>query len=214
MRQLFFLIFIIMLPTSAWANLWYVVDAQGQMHFSAHYQGQKWRLLMRSASGSEMPARFRIKRDTQTELLAKRINARQVTSANVEPVNNTASKPFAKLIAQSAKRYQLPYHLVRAVIEVESSYQHRAVSQAGAMGLMQLMPTTAKRFNLAHPFEPAANINAGCKYLKLLLDEFQSTPLALAAYNAGESAVRRYQGIPPYPETRHYVQKVMALLKS
>ena len=90
----------------------------------------------------------------------------------------------------------MPASVVRAVIKVESNYQERARSNKGAMGLMQLMPETARRYAVADPYEPRANIEAGIKHLRSLLDRFE-LPLALAAYNAGEAAVLRFGGIPP-----------------
>ena len=104
----------------------------------------------------------------------------------------------------------MPSRLVKAVIQVESGYQPDARSRKGAIGLMQLMPETARQFAVADPYEPRSNIEGGVKYLRSLLDRFE-VPLALAAYNAGEAAVRRFGGIPPYPETRAYVKSVLAL---
>ena len=103
--------------------------------------------------------------------------------------------------------------LVRAVIQVESEFDHLAVSSKGAQGLMQLMPDTGRRFGVSDPFDPRQNIFAGVQYLRFLLDMFQGDiSLALAGYNAGENAVARFKGIPPYKETRSYVQKIQALL--
>jgi soluble lytic murein transglycosylase-like protein len=95
---------------------------------------------------------------------------------------------------------------------VESGFNPHATSPKGAMGLMQLMPETAREYALADPFEPQSNIEAGVRYLRALIDRFKSWPMALAAYNAGEAAVRRFGGIPPYPETRAYVRTVLALI--
>ena len=100
--------------------------------------------------------------------------------------------------------------LIRAVIWAESNFNHRAVSRKGAQGLMQLMPATIWRLSVGDAFDPHENIGAGVRYLRQLLDQFQGDlTLALAAYNAGENAVLRYKGVPPYQETREYVRKVL-----
>ena len=101
--------------------------------------------------------------------------------------------------------------LVRAVIEVESRYRPLARSPKGAMGLMQLMPATARQYAVTNPYDPAANIEAGIKHLKSLLARFPPA-LALAAYNAGDAAVERFGGIPPYAETRNYVSRILQIL--
>ena len=122
----------------------------------------------------------------------------------------TAGVPYGEIIDKLAAEHQVPSRLVKAVIQVESGYQPDARSRKGAIGLMQLMPETARQFAVADPYEPRSNIEGGVKYLRSLLDRFE-VPLALAAYNAGEAAVRRFGGIPPYPETRAYVKSVLAL---
>jgi soluble lytic murein transglycosylase-like protein len=101
--------------------------------------------------------------------------------------------------------------LVRAVIQVESAYQPRARSRKGAVGLMQVMPATARQYGVSNPYDPAANIEAGIRHLKALLERFPLA-LALAAYNAGEATVERFRGIPPYPETRNYVSTILKLM--
>jgi soluble lytic murein transglycosylase-like protein len=116
--------------------------------------------------------------------------------------------PYGEIIDRMASEQRVPAKLVRAVIQAESNYQERARSRKGAMGLMQLMPETARQYAVADPYEPRSNIEGGVKYLRALLDRFE-LPLALAAYNAGEAAVRRFGGIPPYPETREYVDRVL-----
>ncbi len=117
---------------------------------------------------------------------------------------------FEDLIDTASSRHGVDPRLVRAVIQVESAYQARARSRKGAMGLMQLMPETARRYSVRNPYDPAANIEGGITHLKSLLDRFE-VGLALAAYNAGEAAVERFGGIPPYAETRNYVQAVLKL---
>lgn len=121
-------------------------------------------------------------------------------------------KRYAPLIAEAAREYRLPDSLLHAIVTAESAYDPDAVSSAGAVGLMQLMPATAKRFGVTNRNNPRANVDGGTRYFKLLLGMFDNDmSLALAAYNAGENAVIRHGNqIPPYPETRNYVRKVMA----
>jgi soluble lytic murein transglycosylase-like protein len=118
---------------------------------------------------------------------------------------------YEPLILRASARHGVDAMLVRAVIQVESNYQFRARSVKGAKGLMQLMPATARRYGVANPYDPAANIDAGIRHLRSLLDRFPLT-LALAAYNAGEAAVQRFGGVPPYAETRSYVARILRLV--
>jgi soluble lytic murein transglycosylase-like protein len=116
-------------------------------------------------------------------------------------------------IKQVAARYDVPADLVAAVIEAESSRNPRAVSRRGARGLMQLMPKTAKRLGVDDPFDPRANIEAGVKHLRAMIDIFgNDLPRVLAAYNAGEVAVIKHRGVPPYRETRAYVKRIVKKL--
>jgi soluble lytic murein transglycosylase-like protein len=119
-----------------------------------------------------------------------------------------------ELVDRLAEQYGVPSNLAHALIQVESNYQPDAVSPKGAMGLMQLMPATAKQYAVTDPFDPEQNLTAGLQHLKGLLDRFgNKTSSALAAYNAGETAVVRYGGIPPYRETQDYVRRILALAK-
>ncbi len=123
-----------------------------------------------------------------------------------------APEDIRKMVEQMAPRFNLDPRLVLAVIEVESSYQVDAVSSARAQGLMQLIPATAQRFGVRNVFDAAENIRGGMAYLRWLLDRFKGdVTLALAGYNAGEGAVDRYGGVPPYRETRNYVSKIRRL---
>jgi len=118
-------------------------------------------------------------------------------------------KQIDDLIYRLAPHYNLEAELVRAIVAVESNYQVHARSPKNAQGLMQLIPATAKRFGVTDPFDPEQNLRGGMAYLQWLLSRFQgSVRHTVAAYNAGENAVNRYGGVPPYPETRRYIQKV------
>lgn len=125
----------------------------------------------------------------------------------------TIREQFEPLIREHASRHALRVELVRAVIQVESGYNPRARSPKGAMGLMQLMPATARQLGVRNAFDPAENIRGGCAYLRQLLDRYHGNEdLALAAYNAGSDAVDRHgNAVPPYQETREYVKKVSRL---
>lgn len=120
---------------------------------------------------------------------------------------------WTHLVNNAALKYQVPEALLMAVLKVESNFNPNAVSPKGAMGLMQLMPTTGREMGVKNFFDPQENIEAGAKYLGILLKQFHSVELALAAYNAGPGAVQYYGGIPPYPETRAYVTRIMSLLE-
>lgn len=120
--------------------------------------------------------------------------------------------PYGEVIAAVSEAHGVNPMLVRALIQVESNYKARARSHRGAMGLMQLMPATAREYNVRNPYDPRSNIAAGVKHLKSLIDRWGGKiELALAAYNAGEGAVKKFNGIPPYRETRNYVSKILSL---
>lgn len=125
--------------------------------------------------------------------------------------NNTA-QGIEAVVQKTASRYGLDPGLLKAVIRVESDFNPLAVSSAGAMGLMQLMPSTAKSLGVTNPFDPQQNIDGGARYLKSMIDKFGDVNLGLAAYNAGPGAVDRYGGVPPYRETVSYLQKINRLL--
>lgn len=126
-------------------------------------------------------------------------------------VKHSASRnrnAYDEIIRAAAARHNLDFGLVKAVIHTESGFDPNARSGPGAQGLMQLMPATARRYRVADAWDPAQNIEAGSRHLRYLLNRYGELPLALAAYNAGEGNVDKYGGIPPFPETRDYVQRV------
>jgi soluble lytic murein transglycosylase-like protein len=141
-----------------------------------------------------------------------------------QAINNIDQKPYglaspgqranhySSTIRAAAQLYRLDPALVKAVIHAESAFNPFAVSIAGAQGLMQIMPATAEELALADPFHPGNNVLSGSKLLRRLLDKYQQDEtLALAAYNAGEQAVKKYRGVPPFAETQNYIEKVRRL---
>lgn len=121
---------------------------------------------------------------------------------------------FDQVITQASKKHHVEPALVKAIIHAESAFNPNATSRTGAMGLMQLMPATAKELKVSDAYNAEKNINGGAKYLSQLLSQFKgSISLASAAYNAGPSVVKRYHGIPPYPETKIYVERVKILYR-
>ncbi len=171
--------------------------------------------LAATASAQTLSAQFSYKRsDAGTVVISD-----QGLTASPAPSAPAASRPrrgseFDAMIDDHARAQGLSPVLVRAVIEAESAFNPRAVSRVGAMGLMQLMPGTAKDLGVVDAFDPAENIRGGTTYLRTLLDRFDGdVRLALAAYNAGPGAVERYDNVPPYRETRNYVAKISNRIK-
>lgn len=132
---------------------------------------------------------------------------------NVQRTNNLTNRTqIDELIKEYSQKYGLDSDFVKAVVKQESGFNEKATSKCGAMGLMQLMPGTAKALNVNDPYNARDNIEGGVKYLKGLMDRFGGDmKLALAAYNAGPNAVKKYNGIPPYNETQNYVKNIMSM---
>lgn len=133
-----------------------------------------------------------------------------VSDGEMAETDGTEMQVIVEHIRDTAARHGVSEHLVAAIIAVESEFYPRAVSRKGARGLMQLMPATASSYNVRDPFDPRENIEGGVRHLKQLMRRYRNNlPVVLAAYNAGDQAVRRHGGIPPYPETRRYVRRVL-----
>lgn len=126
----------------------------------------------------------------------------------------TVHADYSNYVQKAASKYDIDIDLINAVIKTESNGNHQAISKKGAIGLMQLMPTTANDMNVRNPFNPEENIEGGTKYLRAMIEKFKGDlTLALAAYNAGPGTVEKYQSVPPISETRNYVKKVYSLYK-
>ena len=170
----------LLLPSQTLADIYKYVDEEGVIHFTNVPTDGKFKLFYR-----EKPVHFQSELGLQLE-------------------------KYDHLIFKASEKYNVNYNLIKAVIKAESNFNPQAVSRAGARGLMQLMPKTAYAYQVKDSFEPEGNIEGGVRYLRYLLNLFQGDLyLVLAGYNAGENAVINYKGIPPYPETRTYVQRVL-----
>lgn len=179
-RKVFFFFLLLLLPLSSFADIYMYVDEKGIVRFTDTPTSSQYRLF------------FKEKRDK------KRLSLGSGSS-------------YDQTIRIAADYHGLDPLLVKAVIRVESAFNPKAVSSKGAKGLMQLMPDTLQDLGVTDPFHPRENIMAGTRYLRMMLDRFDGeVRLALAAYNAGPSTVRRYGDVPPFPETQNYIRRVFA----
>lgn len=174
-------------PLQSQADIFKYVDPSGRVYFTDKKKNKYYKRVVKTRKYN-----YSKSRRSSWKLLKQR-------RKQVEPI-----------VARVADKHQLDPKLLHAIIRAESAYDPLAVSHAGAVGLMQLMPATARRFGVTNRRDPAQSIEGGARYLKTLLKQFRSKDLAIAAYNAGEGAVQKYGNrIPPYKETRTYVKRVL-----
>jgi soluble lytic murein transglycosylase-like protein len=182
-----------LVPGSADADIYSYTDEEGVVHFVNKPTGDaRYQLYIKAPATKK------------TGAIAPGVTPVPPSDKSLERFTR-----YDQWIVQAATLYQIPVELIRAVMKVESDYDARAVSRTGAQGLMQLMPETGLRMQVRDAFDPRENIFGGTRYLRVLANTFNGDlELTIAAYNAGEGAVSRYGGIPPYEETQQYVVKV------
>lgn len=185
--------------TPAYADIYRCKRSDGTQHYTnIRESGRGCELVVRGSKKSR-----------------PRPSATKKSSATDAPSVNRSKDParysrYDGLIDEAARLYQLPESFIRAVMRVESDFNPTVISRAGAMGLMQLMPMTARSMGVSDPFDVRQNIHGGARYLRILANRFRGDlVLTVAAYNAGEGAVEKYNGIPPYRETQRYVRRVL-----
>lgn len=182
---------------TAFADIYQYVDENGVVHFTNVPTGP----ITRTA---------RVHRETRPSRPSTAPPARQ--SAPADRKSDEVPASYLTYIDQACEKYGVDPSLVRAIVKVESDYNPFALSRKGAMGLMQLMPQTALDMNVKNSFSPQENIEGGVRYLRYLMDRYEGNlSLSLAAYNSGETAVKKWGTIPPFKETKDYVRKVLAL---
>ena len=185
----------VLLAPAGHADVYKWVDEEGVIHLADRPLGPGYTLYMRGG----------------TSPLKSSVKARK-PSSKAYAENRRRFSPVIDLVA---RQQGLDRALLHAVVTAESAYDPAAISRAGARGLMQLMPATAQRYGVRDIHDPLQNVQGGTRYLRDLIVQFQNVRLALAAYNAGENAVMRYgNDVPPFPETQHYVRKVIELYHS
>jgi soluble lytic murein transglycosylase-like protein len=182
---------LLLMVTPVRADIYRYEDDEGIVHFTDAPTDRRFKIFMRD-----------LKKD-------KQLRTKLQFSSSVNPAE------YDSIISSCATKYGVNPCLIKAVIHAESGYNPNAVSRKGASGLMQLMPGTARSLKVSNSFDPQDNVEGGVKYLRFLLDTFRGdVSLAVAAYNAGLNKVARYGGIPPYNETRTYVNRVLSYMQS
>ncbi len=181
---------------SAWADIYQYIDENGVLHFTNVNSGKNHKRI------STEPV---APRETPTQPKTRPASPSPSVQANIPAA-------YLDIINSACGRHGVDPSLVHAIVKVESDFNPYAMSRKGAMGLMQLMPQTAVDMNIKNSFNPAENIDGGVKYLRYLIDRYEGNlSLALAAYNSGETAVKRWGTIPPYKETQNYVKRILKI---
>jgi soluble lytic murein transglycosylase len=191
-------------PAGAASELYRYVDARGVVHFTdAPRDATRYQkiALKRDLGGLRV---FAPSTGSRSSLVLRRVGRARSWAATLE------RETYDPMILTASRTHGVPAALVKAVIAAESAFDPAALSPKGAMGLMQLMPATADDLGVEEPFHDEQNISGGTRYLRWLYDRYGDWLRTLAAYNAGPEAVDRYDGVPPYPETREYVQRVLS----
>ncbi len=207
---------LMVLARSASADIYQYVDDAGTVHFSDHPKENRYRKIVSEAAQIVSPPQ-QAERESALVVtvvkppVIKRVAAWQALKSAGRTIRTPAGRSsLDRLIEQEAENLGMEPALVKAVVHAESSFNPNAVSSAGAIGLMQLMPKTAADLGLKDPFNPKENVRGGIRYLRTLLGMFNNDlPLALAAYNAGLTRVIKYGKVPPFKETQRYVGKVI-----
>ncbi|MBI2370729.1 MAG: transglycosylase SLT domain-containing protein [Deltaproteobacteria bacterium] len=188
---------LLLVPAAAAGDIYRFIDENGVAHFTNVPPDRRYKLVIREG---------------RPRGPAPETSGRAGRQASLSASERT--RRYDRVIHEAARRHRVDPRLVRAVIKAESDFRPDAVSPKGAQGLMQLMPGTARRVRIADSFDPQDNVEGGVRYLRYLIDLFRDDlVLALAAYNAGEQAVLRYKTIPPFRETREYVDRVLRYLR-
>lgn len=217
----FGLLLLLSLQQSAWADVWGFIDSKGMAHFAADRVDARYELFYKGGESFDsrdgVPVAPEPTPGTPRPVAVPTARPKLLAFFDVSP----SYKAVKHHLREAARQHDIDYELLQALIATESGFDAAAVSPKGAVGLMQLMPATAQRYGVAADrkttlaqklTDPRTNIRAGSRYLSDLIQLFPGQiELALAAYNAGEGAVQRYNGVPPYAETRDYVEKVRRL---